>query len=136
MIDPVIAAVVALLALAGGFVAGLVARTMWASHEVRTAHDKSARIVAEVRRQLEEEERSVRDSYRAWQRAAADAEADGAGMGVLPLAVPALSPQPARPRVASVPASASAVQVFRMVSVPSLGLSQPWSGGNPAKFPV
>jgi ribonucrease Y len=54
MIDPVIAAVVALLAIAIGFVAGLVARTLWASHEVRTAHDKAARIVAEARAQQKE----------------------------------------------------------------------------------
>jgi ribonucrease Y len=54
MIDTVIPAVVALLAIAGGFVAGLVARTMWASHEVRAAHDKAARIVAEARAQQKE----------------------------------------------------------------------------------
>ncbi|HEY7600290.1 MAG TPA: Rnase Y domain-containing protein, partial [Candidatus Limnocylindrales bacterium] len=54
MIDTVIAAVVAILAIAVGVVVGFVARSMWASHEVRTAHDKAARIVAEARAQQKE----------------------------------------------------------------------------------
>jgi ribonuclease Y len=54
MNDPVIAAAVALVAIAVGFVVGLIVRTMWASHEVRSAHDKAARIVAEARAQQKE----------------------------------------------------------------------------------
>jgi ribonuclease Y len=54
MSDPVIVGAVALLAIVVGFVVGFFARSMWASQAVRTAHDKSARIVAEARTQQKE----------------------------------------------------------------------------------
>ena len=54
MIDPIVMAVVAVAAMATGFVLGLVGRGMWASQAVRAAQDKSARIVAEARAQQKE----------------------------------------------------------------------------------
>jgi ribonuclease Y len=54
MNDPVVLAVVALVAIAAGFGVGFFARSMWASTAVRTAQDKSARILAEARAQQKE----------------------------------------------------------------------------------
>ncbi|CAN5585428.1 ribonuclease Y [soil metagenome] len=54
MNDPIVVAVVALLAIVVGFAAGFFARSLWASQAVRVAHDKSARIVAEARAQQKE----------------------------------------------------------------------------------
>jgi len=54
MNDPVILGAVALLAIVVGFVVGFFARSLWASQAVRTAQDKSARIVAEARTQQKE----------------------------------------------------------------------------------
>jgi ribonucrease Y len=54
MNDPVILAVVALLAIAVGLVVGFVARGLLASQAVRAAQDKAARIVAEARAQQKE----------------------------------------------------------------------------------
>ena len=54
MNDPVILAVVALLAIAVGLAVGFVARGLLASQAVRAAQDKAARIVAEARAQQKE----------------------------------------------------------------------------------
>ena len=54
MSDPVVLAVVAIVAIAAGFGLGFFARNMWASQAVRSAQDKSARIVAEARAQQKE----------------------------------------------------------------------------------
>jgi ribonuclease Y len=54
MNDPLVLAVVALAAVAAGFGVGFFARSMWASTAVRTAQDKSARILAEARAQQKE----------------------------------------------------------------------------------
>ena len=54
MNDPVVLAVVAVVAIAAGFGIGFFARSMWASTAVRTAQDKSARILAEARAQQKE----------------------------------------------------------------------------------
>ena len=54
MSDPVVLAVVAVLAIAAGFAIGFFARSYWATQAIRTAHDKSARIVAEARAQQKE----------------------------------------------------------------------------------
>jgi len=54
MNDPVVLAVVAIIAIAAGFGVGFFARSMWASTAVRTAQDKSARILAEARTQQKE----------------------------------------------------------------------------------
>ncbi|HVM31173.1 MAG TPA: ribonuclease Y [Candidatus Limnocylindrales bacterium] len=51
MNDPVILAAVALLAIAGGFVLGLVARSILAAQSIRAAQEKAARIVADARAQ-------------------------------------------------------------------------------------
>jgi ribonucrease Y len=51
MNDPVILAAVALLAIAGGFVLGLAARSMLAAQSIRAAQEKAARIVADARAQ-------------------------------------------------------------------------------------
>jgi ribonuclease Y len=51
MNDPVILAAVALLALAGGFVLGLVVRSVLAAQSIRVAQEKAARIVADARAQ-------------------------------------------------------------------------------------
>jgi ribonucrease Y len=51
MNDPVILAAVALLAIAGGFVLGLVARSVLAAQSIRAAQEKAARIVADARAQ-------------------------------------------------------------------------------------
>jgi ribonuclease Y len=51
MNDPVVLAVVAVIAIAAGVGIGFFARSMWASTAVRTAQDKSARILAEARAQ-------------------------------------------------------------------------------------
>ncbi len=54
MIDPIVVAVVALLAIAIGFALGFAGRGLWASQAVRAAQDKAARIVAEARAQQKE----------------------------------------------------------------------------------
>ncbi len=54
MNDPLVLAVVALVAVAAGFGVGFFARSMWASTAIRTAQDKSARILAEARAQQKE----------------------------------------------------------------------------------
>src|SRR5687768_3752732 len=54
MNDPVVLAVVAIVAIAAGFGVGFFARSMWASTAIRTAQDKSARILAEARAQQKE----------------------------------------------------------------------------------
>jgi ribonuclease Y len=54
MNDPVVLAVVAVVAIAAGFGIGFFARSMWASTAIRTAQDKSARILAEARAQQKE----------------------------------------------------------------------------------
>ena len=54
MSDPVVLAVVAVVAIAAGFGIGFFARSMWAATAVRTAQEKSARIVAEARAQQKE----------------------------------------------------------------------------------
>ena len=51
MSDPVVLAVVALVAIAAGFGIGFVARSMLASQAIRAAQDKAGRIVAEARTQ-------------------------------------------------------------------------------------
>jgi ribonucrease Y len=54
MSDPVVLAVVALVAIAVGFGIGFVARSVLASQTLRAAQDKAARIVAEARAQQKE----------------------------------------------------------------------------------
>ena len=54
MNDPVVLAGVAVVAIAAGFGVGFFARSMWASTAIRTAQDKSARILAEARAQQKE----------------------------------------------------------------------------------
>jgi ribonucrease Y len=54
MNDPVLTAVVALLAIATGLVVGFVARGLLTSTAIRAAQDKAARIVAEARAQQKE----------------------------------------------------------------------------------
>ncbi|MEP7360746.1 MAG: ribonuclease Y [Chloroflexota bacterium] len=54
MNDPVVLAVVGVIAIVAGFGVGFFARSMWASTAVRTAQDKSARILAEARAQQKE----------------------------------------------------------------------------------
>jgi ribonuclease Y len=54
MNDPVVLAGVAVVAIAVGFGVGFFARSMWASTAIRTAQDKSARILAEARAQQKE----------------------------------------------------------------------------------
>ena len=54
MNDPVVLAGVAVVAIAFGFGVGFFARSMWASTAIRTAQDKSARILAEARAQQKE----------------------------------------------------------------------------------
>jgi ribonuclease Y len=54
MNDPVVMAVVALVAIIVGFAVGFFARSMWASQSIRAATDKAARIVAEARTQQKE----------------------------------------------------------------------------------
>jgi ribonucrease Y len=54
MNDPVILAVVAIVAIVVGFAVGFFARSMLASQAIRAAQDKSARIVAEARAQQKE----------------------------------------------------------------------------------
>jgi ribonuclease Y len=54
MSDPVVLAVVAVIAIAVGFGIGFVARSVLASQTIRAAQDKSARIVAEARAQQKE----------------------------------------------------------------------------------
>jgi len=51
MSDPVVLAVVALVAIAVGFGIGFVARSFWASQTIRASQDKAGRIVAEARAQ-------------------------------------------------------------------------------------
>ncbi len=51
MSDPVVLAVVSVIAIAAGLVIGFVARSVLASQAIRAAQDKSARIVAEARAQ-------------------------------------------------------------------------------------
>ncbi len=54
MNDPVVLAVVAVVAIAAGFGIGFVARSMLASQAIRSAQDKAGRIVAEARAQQKE----------------------------------------------------------------------------------
>src|SRR5215212_8504734 len=54
MSDPVVLAVVAVIAIAVGFGIGFVARSVLASQTIRSAQDKAARIVAEARTQQKE----------------------------------------------------------------------------------
>ncbi len=54
MNDPVVLAVVALIAIAAGFGIGFVARSFLASQSIRAAQEKSGRIVAEARAQQKE----------------------------------------------------------------------------------
>ena len=54
MTEPVVLAVVAIAAIAAGLLLGFLARSFWASQAIRSAHDKSARIVAEARTQQKE----------------------------------------------------------------------------------
>jgi ribonucrease Y len=54
MNDPVILAVVAIVAIAAGFGIGFVARSMLASQAIRAAQEKAGRIVAEARAQQKE----------------------------------------------------------------------------------
>ncbi len=54
MNDPVILAVVALVAAGAGLAIGFAVRSIWTSTAIRTAQDKSARIVAEARAQQKE----------------------------------------------------------------------------------
>lgn len=54
MSDPVILAVVAVVAVAAGFAIGFAARSVLASQAIRAAHDKAARIIAEARAQQKE----------------------------------------------------------------------------------
>ena len=54
MNDPVVLAVVAVVAAAAGFGIGFVARSVLASQTIRAAQDKAARIVAEARAQQKE----------------------------------------------------------------------------------
>ena len=54
MNDPVVMAVVAIVAIAVGFGVGFLARGMLASQSIRAAQDKAARIVAEARTQQKE----------------------------------------------------------------------------------
>jgi ribonuclease Y len=51
MSDPVVLAVLGLIALAAGLVIGFVARSFFASHAISAARDKSAHILAEARSQ-------------------------------------------------------------------------------------
>ena len=51
MSDPVVLAVVAIIAVAAGFGIGFVARSFWAAQTIRAAQDKAGRIVAEARTQ-------------------------------------------------------------------------------------
>ena len=54
MNDPVVLAVVAIIAIAVGFGIGFVARSLLASQAIRSAQDKAGRIVAEARAQQKE----------------------------------------------------------------------------------
>ena len=54
MNDPVVLAVVALVAAGAGLAIGFAARSIWTSTAIRTAQEKSARIVAEARAQQKE----------------------------------------------------------------------------------
>ena len=54
MNDPVVLAVVAVIAIAAGFGIGFVARSILASQTIRAAQDKAGRIVAEARAQQKE----------------------------------------------------------------------------------
>ena len=54
MSDPVVLAVVAVIAIVVGFGIGFVARSMLASQTIRSAQDKAGRIVAEARAQQKE----------------------------------------------------------------------------------
>src|SRR3954466_12999804 len=54
MSDPIVLAVVAIVAVAAGFGIGFVARSMLASQTIRAAQDKAGRIVAEARAQQKE----------------------------------------------------------------------------------
>jgi len=54
MDDPVVLAVVAVIAIAAGFGLGFVARSVLASQTIRAAQDKAGRIVAEARTQQKE----------------------------------------------------------------------------------
>src|SRR5687767_5503175 len=54
MNDPIVLVGVAVVAIAAGFGVGFFARSMWASTAIRTAQDKSARILAEARAQQKE----------------------------------------------------------------------------------
>src|SRR5689334_9496795 len=54
MNDPVVLAVVGVIAIVAGFAIGFFARSLWASTAVRTAQEKSARILAEARAQQRE----------------------------------------------------------------------------------
>src|SRR6188508_1609846 len=51
MSDPVVLAVVAVIAIVVGFAIGFVARSVLASQTIRSAQDKAGRIVAEARAQ-------------------------------------------------------------------------------------
>ncbi len=51
MSDPVVLAIVGIVAIVVGLVIGFVARSIWASQTIRSAQDKSARIIAEARTQ-------------------------------------------------------------------------------------
>ncbi len=54
MNDPVVVAVVALVAIVVGFGLGFVARSFWAAQTIRAAQEKAGRIVAEARTQQKE----------------------------------------------------------------------------------
>ena len=54
MSDPIVLAVVAVVAVAAGFAIGFVARSFLATQTIRAAQDKSGRILAEARAQQKE----------------------------------------------------------------------------------
>lgn len=74
MNDPVVLAVVAVIAIAAGFGIGFVARSVLASQAMRSAHDKAGRIVAEARAQQKELILQAKDEQ---VRLARQAEEDG-----------------------------------------------------------
>ncbi|HEV3484041.1 MAG TPA: ribonuclease Y, partial [Vicinamibacterales bacterium] len=54
MDNPVVLAVVAVVAIAAGFAIGFVARSIWASQTIHAAQEKAGRIIAEARAQQKE----------------------------------------------------------------------------------
>ena len=72
MDNPVVVAVGLLAAIVGGLAIGFLVRSRWASQAMRTAQEKSARIVAEARTQQKELILEAKDEKLRLQREAED----------------------------------------------------------------